>query len=256
MGELHLEVYLERIRREYKVRVESGAPQVAYREAPTQPADFNHRHKKQTGGAGQFAHIVGRLEVFNGTDEEPFEFEDNVVGGRIPRQYIPSVEKGFRGCLEKGPVARYPVIGVRVELNDGSYHEVDSSDKAFQTAAAACFRENFRRMKPVLLEPIMNIEIECPGNYQGPITGDLNSRRGMVLSSDMSGEIVTIRAQVPLSETFGYATDLRSLSQGQATFTMELDCYRRVPAKLQEEIVSERRDAKQSGAGAHYSTSV
>ena len=256
MGELHLEVYLERIRREYKVRVESGAPQVAYREAPTQPADFNHRHKKQTGGAGQFAHIVGRLEVFNGTDDEPFEFEDNVVGGRIPRQYIPSVEKGFRGCLEKGPVARYPVIGVRVELNDGSYHEVDSSDKAFQTAAAACFRENFRRMKPVLLEPIMNIEIECPGDYQGSITGDLNSRRGMVLSSDMSGEIVTIRAQVPLSETFGYATDLRSLSQGQATFTMELDCYRRVPAKLQEEIVSERRDAKQSGAGSHYSTSV
>ncbi len=256
MGELHLEVYLERIRREYKVRVESGAPQVAYREAPTQSADFNHRHKKQTGGAGQFAHIVGRLEVFNGTDDEPFEFEDNVVGGRIPRQYIPSVEKGFRGCLAKGPVARYPVIGVRVELNDGSYHEVDSSDKAFQTAAAACFRENFRRMKPVLLEPIMNIEIECPRGFQGSITGDLNSRRGMVVSSDMSGEIVTIRGQVPLSETFGYATDLRSLSQGQATFTMELVCYRRVPAKLQEEIVSERLETKKPGAGAHYSTSV
>jgi len=256
MGELHLEVYLERIRREYKVAVESGAPQVAYREAPTRGTDFNHRHKKQTGGAGQFAHIVGRLEVFDGTDDEPFVFEDNIVGGRIPRQYIPSVEKGFRGCLEKGPVARYPVIGVRVELNDGSYHDVDSSDKAFQTAAAACFRENFRKMKPVLLEPIMNIEIECPRDSQGSVTGDLNSRRGMVVSSDMSGEIVTIRAQVPLAETFGYATDLRSLSQGQATFTMELDCYRRVPKKLQEQIVADRRDAKTSGVGTQYSTSA
>ncbi len=256
MGELHLEVYLERIRREYKVVVESGAPQVAYREAPTRATDFNYRHKKQTGGAGQFAHIVGRLEMFDGTDDEPFEFEDNVVGGRIPRQYIPAVEKGFKGCLEKGPVARYPVIGVRVELNDGSYHEVDSSDKAFQTAAAACFREHFRKMKPVLLEPIMNIEIECPQDCQGSVSGDLNSRRGMVVSTDMSGGIVTIQAQVPLAETFGYATDLRSLSQGQATFTMELDCYRRVPKKLQEEIVADRSDAKKSGAGAQYSTSA
>ncbi len=256
MGELHLEVYLERIRREYKVVVESGAPQVAYREAPTRAADFNYRHKKQTGGSGQFAHIVGRLDIFSGTDDDPFEFEDNIVGGRIPRQYIPSVEKGFRGCLEKGPVARYPVIGVRVELNDGSYHEVDSSDKAFQTAAAACFREYFRKMKPVLLEPIMNIEIECIREHQGSISGDLNSRRGMIVSTDMSGEAVTIQAQVPLAETFGYATDLRSLSQGQATFTMELDCYRRVPKKLQEEIVADRSDAKKSGAGAQYSTSA
>jgi elongation factor G len=256
MGELHLEVYLERIRREYKVVVESGPPQVAYREAPTRAADFNYRHKKQTGGSGQFAHIVGRLEIFDGTDDDPFEFEDNIVGGRIPRQYIPSVEKGFRGCLEKGPVARYPVIGVRVELNDGSYHEVDSSDKAFQTAAAACFREYFRKMKPVLLEPIMNIEIECIREHQGSISGDLNSRRGMIVSTDMNGEAVTIQAQVPLAETFGYATDLRSLSQGQATFTMELDCYRRVPKKLQEEIVANRSDAKKSGAGTQYSTSA
>jgi elongation factor G len=256
MGELHLEVYLERIRREYKVVVESGAPQVAYREAPTRATDFNYRHKKQTGGSGQFAHIVGRLEIFAGTDDDPFEFEDNIVGGRIPRQYIPSVEKGFRGCLEKGPVARYPVIGVRVELNDGSYHEVDSSDKAFQTAAAACFREYFRKMKPVLLEPIMNIEIECIREHQGSISGDLNSRRGMIVSTDMNGEAVTIQAQVPLAETFGYATDLRSLSQGQATFTMELDCYRRVPKKLQEEIVADRSDAKKSGAGTQYSTSA
>jgi elongation factor G len=256
MGELHLEVYLERIRREYKVVVESGPPQVAYREAPTRATDFNYRHKKQTGGSGQFAHIVGRLEIFNGTDDDPFEFEDNIVGGRIPRQYIPSVEKGFRGCLEKGPVARYPVIGVRVELNDGSYHEVDSSDKAFQTAAAACFREYFRKMKPVLLEPIMNIEIECIREHQGSISGDLNSRRGMIVSTDMNGEAVTIQAQVPLAETFGYATDLRSLSQGQATFTMELDCYRRVPKKLQEEIVADRSDAKKSGAGTQYSTSA
>ena len=256
MGELHLEVYLERIRREYKVRVESGAPKVAYRESPTQAAEFNYKHRKQTGGAGQFAHIIGRLEVFDGTDAEPFEFEDNVVGGRIPRQFIPSVEKGFRQCLEQGPVARFPVIGVRVELNDGSFHAVDSSDKAFQTAAAACFRSHFRKMKPVLLEPIMTLEIECPRLFQGSIAGDLGSRRGIIISSDMVGELVTIRGRVPLAETFGYATDLRSLSQGQATFTMELLGYRRVPAKLQEEIVADRHESQQAGAGVQYSTSA
>ncbi|MBQ17729.1 MAG: elongation factor G [Planctomycetaceae bacterium] len=256
MGELHLSVYLERIRREYKVGVESGAPKVAYRESPTRAAEFNYKHRKQTGGSGQYAHIIGRLEVFAGTDTDPFEFEDNVVGGRIPRQFIPSVEKGFRQCLEQGPVARFPVIGVRVELDDGSYHDVDSSDKAFQTAAAACFRENFRKMKPVLLEPIMSIEIECPRSFQGSISGDLNSRRGLIGSSNMVDDVVTIQAQVPLSETFGYATDLRSLSQGQATFTMELHSYRRVPTKLQEEIVADRREAQQSGAGIQYSASV
>lgn len=256
MGELHLEVYLERIRREYKVGVESGAPKVAYRESPTRGTDFNHKHRKQTGGSGQYAHIIGRLEVFAGSDAEPFEFEDNVVGGRIPRQFIPSVEKGFRQCLAQGPVARFPVIGVRVELNDGSFHDVDSSDKAFQTAAAACFRKNFRKMKPVLLEPIMNVEVECPRAFQGTVSADLNSRRGLIASSEMVDDIVMIKAQVPLAETFGYATDLRSVSQGQATFSMELACYRRVPAKLQEEIVAERHEAQQSGAGVQYSTSV
>jgi elongation factor G len=229
---------------------------VAYRESPTRGTDFNHKHRKQTGGSGQYAHIVGRLEVFNGTDAEPFEFEDNIVGGRIPRQFIPSVEKGFRQCLAQGPVARFPVIGVRVELNDGSFHDVDSSDKAFQTAAAACFRENFRKMKPVLLEPIMNVEVECPRAFQGTVSADLNSRRGLIVSSEMVDDVVMIKAQVPLAETFGYATDLRSVSQGQATFTMELDCYRRVPAKLQEEIVSERHEARRSGAGTQYITSV
>ena len=153
-------------------------------------------------------------------------------------------------------MARYPVIGVRVELNDGSYHEVDSSDKAFQTAAAACFREYFRKMKPVLLEPIMSVEVECPRSFQGSISADLNSRRGLIGSSDAVDDVVTILAQVPLAETFGYATDLRSLSQGRATFTMELHSYRRVPTKLQEEIVADRRESQQSGAGIQYSASV
>ena len=143
-----------------------------------------------------------------------------------------------------------------MELNDGSFHDVDSSDKAFQTAAAACFRENFRKMKPVLLEPIMNVEVECPRAFQGTVSADLNSRRGLIASSEMVDDIVMIKAQVPLAETFGYATDLRSVSQGQATFSMELECYRRVPTKLQEEIVAERREAQQSGAGVQYSTSV
>jgi elongation factor G len=241
MGELHLEIYVERIRREYNVEVEVGAPKVSYREAPTVTAEYNFRHKKQTGGSGQFAHIVGKFEVLPEDSPEIFEFEQTVVGGRIPREYIPSVEKGFRDSLGKGPVAGFPIVGVKTILEDGSYHDVDSSDMAFQIAARNCFRETFLKTKPVLLEPIMKIEIECPTQFQGNVVGDLTSRRGMIVATEMKGASATIEGEVPLSETFGYSTDLRSLTQGQGTFTMEFAKYRRVPPSIQAEVVAERK---------------
>ena len=241
MGELHLEIYTERIRREYKVDVEVGAPKVSYREAPTRPYEFNYKHKKQTGGAGQYAHIVGRMEPLPEDTTETFVFEEEVVQGRIPKNYIPSVEKGFRALLNKGPIAEFPVVNFKVTLTDGSYHEVDSSDRAFQTAAESCFREHFKDTKPVLLEPIMKVEIECPDQFQGSIVGDVTSRRGMIVNTDMRDGITNITAEIPLAEVFGYSTDLRSMSQGQATFTMELSCYRKVPASIQEEIIADKK---------------
>ncbi len=241
MGELHLEIYVERMRREYGVEVEVGAPKVSYREAPTQTATYDFRHKKQTGGSGQFAHIKGKLEVLPEDAPEPFEFESTVVGGRIPREYIPSVEKGFRDSLHKGPVAGFPIVGVKGILEDGSYHEVDSSDMAFQTAGRNCFRETFLATKPVLLEPIMKIEIEVPTSFQGSVVGDLTSRRGMIVATEMKGNTATIEGEIPLAETFGYSTDLRSMTQGQGTFTMEFAKYRRVPTNIQLEVIAERK---------------
>ena len=241
MGELHLEIYVERIRREYGVEVEVGAPKVSYREAPGKAAEYNFRHKKQTGGSGQFAHIVGKLDLLPEESEENFEFEDKVTGGRIPREYIPSVEKGFRDSLSKGPLAGYPIVGVKAVLEDGSYHEVDSSDMAFQTCARNCFRETFLKTAPVLLEPVMKVEIEVPTQFQGAVAGELTSRRGMIVATDMKGAIATIEGEVPLAETFGYSTDLRSMTQGQGTFTMEFSKYRRVPNNIQTEIIAEKK---------------
>lgn len=247
MGELHLEVYLERIRREYGVAVEVGAPKVSYREAPTAPAAFNYKHRKQTGGAGQYAHIVGRLEPLPEDAEEPFVFEEHIVGGRIPKQFIPSIEKGFRESLAKGPLAQYPIYGVKAILEDGSYHEVDSSDRAFQTCARDGFREAFQATAPVLLEPIMRVDIECPGEFQGPVVGDLTSRRGIIRATDQREGHVLLVAEVPLSELFGYATDLRSATQGQGTFSMELLQYRRTPSTIQQRIIEERRQEQPVG---------
>ena len=244
MGELHLEIYVERIRREYKVEVEVGAPKVSYREAPTQKATYNYRHKKQTGGSGQFAHIVGYIEPLPEEEsEETFVFEQTVVGGRIPKEYIPSVEKGCRDSVNKGPVAGFPIVGVKCGLEDGSYHDVDSSDMAFQICARNCFRETFMQTKPVLLEPIMKVEIEVPTQFQGNVVGDLTSRRGMIVSTEMQGIVATIEGELPLAETFGYSTDLRSLTQGKGTFTMEFAKYRRVPPSIQQEIIAERKAA-------------
>ncbi len=245
MGELHLEIYIERIRREYRVEVEVGAPKVSYRESATKPVAFNFKHKKQTGGSGQYAHIVGQISPM--TEEEATEtegellFVDNVTGGRIPKNYIPAIEKGFRNMLAKGPVAGFPVVGIKVDLNDGTFHEVDSSDMAFMICAQGCFRESFPRMKPVLLEPIMLMELEVPEQFQGSVVGNISSRRGVVNSTNVRDGITNILAEVPLAETFGYSTDLRSLTQGQGTFTMELARYKPVPASIQTEVVAERK---------------
>lgn len=248
MGELHLEVYVERIRREHRVLVAVGPPKVNYREAPTQEARFDVRHKKQSGGAGQFAHIVGRLLPLDPSQEEAFLFEDCVTGGRIPRQYIPAVEKGFRQGIVKGPVAGYPVVGLHVVLEDGSYHEVDSSDLAFQICAATTMRETFSKTRPVLLEPVMNIEIECPSDFQGAVVGDLTGRRGMVTATSASGPTARIEGEVPLSETFGYSTDLRSMTQGQGTFSLEFARYRRLPPSIEREVIAIRKKGSMVGA--------
>jgi elongation factor G len=244
MGELHLDVYVERIRREYKVDVIVGAPKVSYREKPTRAVEFNHKHKKQTGGSGQYAHIVGSIEPLSDDVEGDYQFEESIVSGRIPRQYIPAVDKGFFSCMPKGTLAAYPVVKFRIHLTDGSYHDVDSSEMAFQTAARGCFREYMPKTSPVLLEPAMTVEIEVPEQFQGSVVGDITRRRGIIESTDtQAGGICVIVSEVPLSETFGYATDLRSMTQGQGTFTMELKGYRQVPSNIQTGIIEERKKA-------------
>jgi elongation factor G len=248
MGELHLEIYIERIRREYGVEMEVGAPKVSYRESPTRQVEFDYKHKKQSGGSGQYAHIKGKLSPIQSDSEDSFEFEEHIVGGRIPKQYIAPIEKGFRDSLGKGPVAEYPVVGTRIDLEDGSFHEVDSSEKAFYICAQGCFREYFKQAAPKLLEPIMNVEIECPESFQGTVVGDIIRRRGIMTSSDIVNAISIIKAEVPLAETFGYATDLRSLTQGQGTFTMELAAYRQTPSHIQEEIIDAKKRQQLVGA--------
>jgi elongation factor G len=241
MGELHLDIYVERMRREYKVEVQVGAPKVSYREAPSEKVDFDYKHKKQTGGSGQFAHIKGSLSPIPSEGEAAFEFEEHIVGGRIPKQFIAPVEKGFRDSLGKGPLAEFPVVGVRIDLNDGSYHDVDSSERAFYICACDCFRQTMKEAKPVLLEPIMKVEIECPENFNGSVVGDVISRRGLVTQTDARDGISYITCELPLAETFGYSTDLRSMTQGRGTFTMELATYRKTPMSVQEEVIAEKK---------------
>ena len=249
MGELHLDVYVERIRREYKVEVETSAPKVNYREAPTETIEFATKHKKQSGGSGQFADIRGIMSPIPEEEagKETFIFEDKITGGVIPSNFIPAIEKGYRASLEKGPLAGYPVVNLKIVVNDGSYHAVDSSDLAFRICAQTSLRENFPRTKPALLEPIMKIEIECPESFQGSVVGDLSSRRGLITSTETSGASCVIHGEVPLAETFGYSSDLRSMTQGQGVFSMEFAKYKKVPTALQEEIVRER-NAAQAGA--------
>ncbi|NLE61138.1 MAG: elongation factor G [Planctomycetes bacterium] len=243
MGELHLDIYIERLRREYKLELLVGRPQVSYREAPTQEVSFNYKHRKQTGGAGQYAHVIGKLIPLPDNAEEDYEFENVVSCGRIPSEYIPSCDKGFQSARGKGPVAGYEIVRVKMLLEDGSYHTVDSSDMAFQICARDAFIEAFRASRPALLEPIVKVEVEVPGECQGSVVGDLSSRRAIITNVEPRQNIAVINAEVPLAEMFGYSTDVRSATQGKGTFTMEFCCYRQVPREIQEEIVLARRKA-------------
>jgi elongation factor G len=245
MGELHLEVYIERMRREYKAEVETGAPRVAYRETITQRAEFDYIHKKQTGGAGQFGRVAGIMEPIG---EEDFLFENKVTGGSIPTQFIPACEKGFRNCMAKGPMLEFPVTGVKIVLDDGAAHSVDSSDMAFQAAARGAFLQAYHKAKPVIHEPIMKVVVETPTEFQGQAMGSLNQRRGMIVGSQEEGIMSAIEAQVPLSEMFGYSTVLRSLTQGKAQFTMEFAMYKQVPASIAETITKEVAEQKKKVA--------
>ena len=236
MGELHLEVLVDRMLREFRVDANVGKPQVAYRETITKAVtDHRYTHKKQTGGSGQYAEIVASLEPYS-DDESTYLFEDNVKGGRIPKEYIPSVDAGVQLATTNGPVAGFPVLGLKISLNDGKSHDVDSSKMAFKIAAQAWFREAMRMAKPVLLEPVMSVEVVTPEDYMGDVVGDLNSRRGRVGQMEARGTNQVVSAQVPLSEMFGYATDLRSRTQGRATYTMQFDSYQQTPGSVQEEI--------------------
>ena len=242
MGELHLEVYIERMKREYGAEVQVGAPQVAYRETITQRADFNYTHKKQTGGSGQFARVAGYLEPL---EEGEYEFVDKIVGGVIPREFISSCDKGFAGSLQKGALAGFPVNGVRCLINDGAAHSVDSSDIAFQLAARGGFKEGYMKAKPVLLEPIMKVAVEGPSEFQGAVMGSINQRRGMIIGTFEEGEYTVVEAEVPLAEMFGYSTVLRSLTQGKAEFTMEFAAYRQVPRNVAEEVIAAAKKAQE-----------
>ncbi len=234
MGELHLDVYVERMRREYNAEVETGAPQVAYREAMSRRADFNYIHKKQTGGSGQYARIQGYIEPHEKGD---YEFVDKIRGGSIPSEYIPACDKGFRSSLEKGALIGFPIVGVRAVLIDGNSHAVDSSDMAFLIAARAAFREAYKKTKPRILEPLMRVSVEGPTEFQGTVYKLLMQRRGTIIGSTEDGGFARVDADVPLAEMFGYSTDLRSATQGKAEFTMEFARYAPVPKEVSEELL-------------------
>ena len=242
MGELHLEVYIERMKREYRAEVTVSPPKVAYREAISRRADFNYTHRKQTGGAGQFGKVVGWIEP---DPEQGFVFESRVTGGNVPKEFIPSVEKGFRQMMDQGQLIGAPVVSVRVVLDDGNSHSVDSSDNAFQEAARGAWRETYRRAHPVILEPVMKVDVEGPVEYHGALIGTLMQRRGQVVGSHEAEGFARVEAEVPLAEMFGYATTLRSATQGKATFTMEFGRHVQVPASVAEELMDEHAKSRQ-----------
>ena len=238
MGELHLEILVDRMQREFKVQSNIGKPQVAYRETITAPAEINTKYAKQTGGRGQFAHTVLALEPL--PPGSGFEFESKIVGGSVPREYIPAVEKGVREALTSGVLAGFPLVDLKVALLDGSYHEVDSSEMAFKICAAMGTKDGIRKAKPVLLEPVMRVEVVVPSEYMGDVMGDLSSRRGHIKGMEERSGAQVINAEVPLGEMFGYSTDLRSMTQGRATFTMQFGHYEKVPGSVSEELVAKK----------------
>ena len=234
MGELHLEIIVDRLLREFKVEANVGKPQVSYKETLTKEVDVDYKHKKQTGGSGQYGHV--KIRVYPREAGEGFEFVNHIVGGAIPKEYIGSVEEGIKQALEDGPIAGYQVVDVGVELYDGSYHEVDSSEMAFKTAATMAFREACRKGAPVLLEPIFKVEVTVPEEYMGDVIGDISSRRVRIEGTDMNNGAVAVRGMVPLSEMFGYATDLRSKTQGRGVYVMQFDHFEKLPDSLVEKI--------------------
>jgi len=238
MGELHLEVYVERMKREYSCVVETGAPQVAYRETISRRAEFNYTHKKQTGGSGQYGRVSGYVEPIPDGDEE-FKFVNEVRGGSIPTEYIPAVEKGFVSCLAKGRLIGFPVIGMKICVNDGQSHSVDSSEMAFQAAARGAFRGFYPKAKPIILEPVMKLAVEGPTEFQGVILKTIMQRRGTVIGTTEESGFTLVEAEVPLAAMFGYATDLRSVTQGKAEFTMEFARYLPAPKEVQEDLKKE-----------------
>jgi elongation factor G len=234
MGELHLDVYVQRMQREYSAAVETGAPQVAYREAISRRADFDYLHKKQTGGSGQYAKVVGYIEPL---DEGDYEFINEIYGGSIPSEYIPACDKGIRSALDKGRLIGFPIVGVKAVLVDGNAHAVDSSDMAFQIAARAAFREAYGRAGPQILEPVMRVSVEGPSEFQGAIYRSMMQRRGTVLGATEDAGFARVDAEVPLAEMFGYSTDLRSATEGKAEFTMEFARYAPAPREVADELL-------------------
>jgi elongation factor G len=244
MGQLHLEIYTERIKREYKVECIVGEPKVAYKEMPTKSVDFNYKHKKQSGGSGQYAHVVGKMIPLPEDAEQPFVFINEITQGRIPKEYIPPVEEGMRLALAKGPLCECEVVGVEIHLQDGSYHDVDSSEMAFRICGQAAMREILKEANLGLLEPIMKLEVEVPEEFQGGVCGHLSSKRGLITSTETNMGMGIINAEVPLAEMFDYANELRSMTQGKGSFTMEFCKYKLVPRSLQDGIVEKRRADK------------
>jgi len=249
MGELHLEIYVERMQREYGANVKVGPPQVNYRECISADVKFNYTHKKQSGGSGQFASISGDLEPMDPNDagSTTMEFNDFIKGGNIPSEFIPSVEKGFNDAMAEGPLAAFPVVGVRANLRDGKYHDVDSSDMAFRLCARTAMKKAILQGEPKLLEPIMSVEIESPEEYQGSIVGDVSSRRGVINGMATRDNICVVNASVPLSEMFGYSTAVRSLSAGKAGYSMEFEKYAETPRNIQEDVCKKRKEKVKIG---------
>ncbi|CAM3857887.1 elongation factor G [Corallococcus sp. ZKHCc1 1396] len=249
MGELHLEIYIERMKREYDCEVKAGKPQVAYRETISQKGEFAYTHKKQTGGSGQFARVCGYVEPLPSDAVQQYEFVDDIVGGSIPREFIPACDKGFAEAVKKGSLIGFPVVGLRVVINDGAFHAVDSSENAFKTAAIMGFREGYSAAKPIILEPVMKVEVSAPEEFQGSVVGQLNQRRGTILNTETAEGYLTAVAEVPLNTMFGYSTDLRSATQGKGEFTMEFARYSQVPKNEAEALMAtykEKQAAEQA----------
>ena len=238
MGELHLEIIVDRMKREFKVEANVGQPQVAYRETINGAADVEEKYAKQSGGRGQYGHVKIKVEA---NPDKGYEFINQITGGAIPREYIPAVDKGIQEALEAGVVAGYPVQDVKVTLYDGSYHEVDSSEMAFKIAGSMAIKKAMRAANPILLEPIFKVEVTTPEEYMGDVIGDLNSRRGQVSGMTERNNAKIINAQVPLAQMFGYATDLRSKTQGRASYSMEFEKYVQVPNNIAQQVISERQ---------------